>query len=219
MALDVGNLLIGQSELGEQTMRALELKGDLPQLVDPRYQLGINVDDWTLPEYRWLRRQLRCVYPMDSIAGAGTNVIQWRLPSGGPRALVVLERMLLTNSTAAVHDYQFYFTTTSVASFVSGAMAVDDRQKAVIANPIGNGMLICGLINTGAPPTGPGAGTCIVSIPASTTIEIKLDWILTQGLDAGNSLPYIFTVAGTVAALPMRAVLFTRERALLDAER
>ena len=103
-------------------MRALELKGDLPQLVDPRYQLGINVSDWTEIEYRWLRRERAYQVAGNLVALAanfGKIVMQVAVTNA---MLSVFDEIQLSNPSAATVTYRYGLL--NVAGYIAGSNSI-----------------------------------------------------------------------------------------------
>jgi hypothetical protein len=62
---------VGGPDYPDVMMRALRLKGQLPELVDPAMQIGFTLDDFTQTEFWWLRRGLRWVSGGTAAAVAG----------------------------------------------------------------------------------------------------------------------------------------------------
>lgn len=217
---EVGFMFVGQPELSEQALRALELKGDLPlRVCETQLGLGIQVDDWSKPEYWWARRGLLTAYRLAVAANAGfPSVAQLIVPGSfaagvpaarPPRALVTVERLILTNNTAAVIQPNIYLATTTTPTFTLGAAMRDDRMRANLAAPLGCGMLIAGVINTATAPTGPAAGGLLINVPANSTVIVEVNFVVT-GLGA-------FTIVYPNNTA-MECAVITRERPLLSSE-
>lgn len=210
-----GYLLLGQPTLAEQTMRALELKGDLPQLVDPRFQLGVTTDDWTSEEYLWLRRTQPIVYNFAVAANVG-------FPSTGQlsqpafRPLLRIQRIIVLNANAALQQLQIYFAAAAgggVAFGVGGGAPRDDRaiaNAAAIASATGSGQFTVGTGNTAVIPTVPAVGAVNVQIPASSTAVFELPWVCTG--------KFFFTVATVAVNQSLNCYLVGYERHPLTPE-
>lgn len=93
-----GILDIGQPDVSEVTFRALQLKGALPAHLDRQIQLGIQADDFTLPEFWWLRRGLLGTMMLSSAAlAANVSWVAVRAPVG---TLAVVDSVFILNNNA-----------------------------------------------------------------------------------------------------------------------
>lgn len=201
---ETGYLLLGQTELAEQTMRALELKGDLPQLVDPRFQLGITVVDWTAPEYLWLKRTLSTTYRLAIAAGVGFPSVAQLTLSGLRPYVAAIDMIVLSNTTVAAIQYNVYLAAASTVAFNLGGSARDDRMRPNLAAALGAGGLLAGVSNTAAAPTAPAAGPLVLTSPANSTTVFEIPFVIT-GLS-------FFTVATVLNNTALEVSVVCRER-------
>lgn len=201
--------------LVEGLMRALAMKGDLPDQVEPKLYLNVNLLDLEAAELQYLRRSQLTMYRLASVAGPGfPSIVQVGPGAPGAYAGVVAKffRFICSNNTAAAIQYRFYLASALVAglALVSGAAARDDRLRQDNTNPLGCGLCRYGVSNTAAAPTRPAAGDAIITIPANATVTFEMDWIVT-----GRQILTIETVANNV---PIECTALCLERAGLNEE-
>ena len=199
-------MLVGQPELSEQTMRALELKADLPQYVEAKYQLGVTVQDWTLPEYWWLRRGR--TYRSGGVTGPVAaqlsyqtlNLVSGPLPG---TQMAIVDSVLISNTTAAAGQYQAYLATPAVLGGLINAQQADDRQVGPPAFEVRGNSAVAAPVSL--------ASQVNVFIPAGSTFKLDGPWILT-----GNAMLVVLclTVNTSVAV-----TIQWKERAMLTSER
>ena len=199
--------LIGQAELGEQAVRALELKGEIPRLVSPSLDWSINAEDFTNPEFLWLRRMGRYIAGADQIAVAAQfNIVQIGRPTGGDRgALAVIEEIFIGNKAAVANDYRTYLSPYPGAGAFTGIPGnVDDRQ----ANVQSNYQVFAGAV--GALPA-PVNGSTLTNIPAGGSFRVPVQYVLTG--------QQILNITNAGVNQPMLVWVRFRERLLLTSER
>lgn len=111
-------LTVQQPNLSDRVIRALDIKGDVPGLLQPRYDLSIQADDFTLPEYKYLSRTMMMAATAAQAAGAalfsyvGLTFLAASSASSDLRICRV-KRVTFTNPNAG-------------AIFVSGALSTGD---------------------------------------------------------------------------------------------
>lgn len=199
----------------EALMRALAMKGDLPDKVEPMLYLNVNLLDLETPEMQYLKRSSLTMYRLASVAGAGfPSIVQVGPGAPGTYANVVAKfyRFICSNNTAAAIQYRFYLASALAATLalVSGAAARDDRLRQDNTSPLGCGLCRYGVTNTVAAPTRPAAGDAIITIPANATITLDMEWVVT-----GRQILTIETVANNV---PIEVTALAIERAGLTEE-
>jgi len=201
-----GYLLLGTPELSEQVFRVLQLKGDLPQLLDPRYQLGITVEDFTRAEYAYLRRTKLMTYRLSIAAGVGfPSIGQLTFPGPTIPYLGIVEQIVFNNPGVAAASYQVYFAAATVIASTSGGTERDDRvaDPALIANPFGCGGFLAGVINTVAQ-TPPAAGALAVTVGPTSSFVLDVPWVIAENA--------AFTVATVANNTALDVSLIVRER-------
>lgn len=213
-----GDLAMMQPTVGEALMRSLGLKGNLPQLIDPRVQAGITSLDLTAEEFAFARRSLLTSYRLAVAANAGFPSQAQLIVAGSgaatlgaQRAMIRIKQLIISNPNAAAQTLQIGLVTTQAAgiAFVSGGAQRDDRLRAVVANPTGLGYGLFGVVNGVAAVAMPAAGALVITVSAGGVVVLPVEFILT-----GLSLFTVIT--GVNQALECQAVC--EERALLTEE-
>lgn len=209
----VGLNLIGQPELSELVMRALALKGDLPQLCDPVYGLSLQADDWTLPEYQYLRRMGRWQ------AGEGTAAVAaqfayWVL---GPRTLgrnlCVVERLLINNFSGTPFTFYVYLSqNAAVPGNGTIALPTDDRLNLGDLTSRGNFSIGVGNIAADAHPS----GSAIITIPATTAFMLDAPYVLSGQRFGGVATQLV--VQHSQVNVQFHCTAWWRERSIQDTE-
>lgn len=205
-------LLLGNPELSEQLMRALEIKGDLPQRLEDRYQPVLVSEDFTADEFRWLRRSTRWSVGVNIGGVAG----QFAFSALGAvattsRTMAVVERVVISNQNAAAATVQYGLSLlgsglamTSIGNFV------DDRQFGTPRAAYAAGG------NTQAAPAIP-AASALVTIPAGGNYTLYRPGFVLTGRDNGVFTSILF-VTNTVVAQGLQVTYHWRERNLATSE-
>ena len=210
-----GYLLNGQADLAEQTMRTLELKGDLPQMVDPRIQLGVQVDDWTGHEYRWTRRMGSFMRGelSGAVAAQFSYVIFGSLTAAG-RTLAAVDQVIISNPNIAGVQVQFGLIDSALFLPNSFTGLRDDRMYAGTLNAraaFGTQSVqnVAALLTTGNP---------AVYLPPNSSMVVPLQMVLTNepSVTAGQFIHLAFQNSIVLSALSV--AVFWRERVLLTPE-
>jgi hypothetical protein len=198
-------------------MRALELKGDLPQNLDPRYQLGIQVLDLETAPYRYLRRAMR--YQVFQAAGAvAAQHAQFSFvppPNfGGSRPMLVHVRHF--TFIAGATGYEVGFGLTAAGGGGTGTplqgVAQDDRAYPG-ARSSGSTLLVGNAVASML-----SAGARFMFIPANSSVEVVVDYVLTSRDITGGI--FLTSVAIEVSQLNVAASLTVEfeERPLMTSE-
>jgi len=218
---EVGFMLLGQSEIAEQAMRGLELKGDLPQRIYSRMDLSITAEDMTQPEFYYLRRMsswskrvsigaVAAQFPKASIAAP--NV------AGDIRStLAIVDRIIIRNAGAAVDAYQIGIVMTGpsgTAGVAAPTTARDDRFQIVGASATCACSLAAG---NAAASSFVNEGNMLVSVGIGATLVVEGPWIL-SGV-ANVSFASRLMVEGVTVNAGLDVSFIWRERALLTSER
>jgi hypothetical protein len=209
---ETGYLVLGQPELAEQAMRSMELKGDLPQLIDPRFSLGITVADWTLPEYWWARRgRLHSISNSIALVAAQFSQAVLGVPAANP-TIAVIEKLMISNPGAAALG--FVFGLADVAPAI-GFAGLANGQRDTRGYDSSSGLLQQSGNNVATLNTSNAAHS--VFIQAGDTMVLDIPFVLTNKLNAAGRVPYFFLQS--TLAQPLMYSVSWRERALLDSER
>lgn len=218
---DQNEYLIGQPEISEQLMRALFLKGDLPQFVQGPYGLGVQVLDLTTPEYFHLRRWRRYMgRAAQAAVAANFSILVFGTPNVGREVMAVVEQIWVRANGAAgpirfgINGDVFALGATAPASIGFGAQ--DDRSLPAGAWSSTYGM---SFINNAASPLSAAdpeivsGGTNTVFVPIDPTRPL----ILTNKPINNTAKSYLYVVP-TAVNFGIDVCVFWRERSLLETE-
>lgn len=203
-------------------MRALALKGALPQFIEPEFNVSITAADLRDAEYLWLRRTVRLQQTLQvGPVAAQFSQIVFAPVSSAARTLAVLEKVIITNSQAAAGmNVLWDAQPNAVSGFAPAAIpksALDDR--AIPFNQL-QPTPSFGLIN------GTAAGALItiaggsgwISLPASSSFVLDVDAIFTARSVLPTPAPSYFVVAAQAVNIPLTATFIWRERTMLASE-
>lgn len=207
---EVGWMIQSQPELSEQAQRALDLKGQLPlQYVDPTLSLSIQADDYTRPEYWYLRRGNLVGYRMFAAANAGfPSVGQFGNIQRG--SISVVEKIIVSNGTVAAIAFNIYLAATAIAGFPSGGFARDDRMKNTFGAALGAGLCVSGAFSNAAAPVAPAGGVLSVVVPATSSLVLEVPYVLNGNL--------FWTIATQLVNGALDCTVLCRERSGLTSE-
>lgn len=112
-------------QLAERLFRALGLRGPLSSLVTWEAQVGINLADFSRPEYAWLMREQRYVGSAQQPAVAAQNSIIVLQNSGSN--LVIIDRLQLENRNAGSITVGLNTDSATFGAASSRVMGLDTR--------------------------------------------------------------------------------------------
>lgn len=210
-------------------MRALEIKGDLPQHLTPEYTPTIQANDLTEPEFQYLRRtELKC-------AGAGQLAVAAQFSYAALMralgtftidrlALAVVERIVITNTSAGGLNFFLYFDQLGTP-VVTPAPTVDvfprDDRAGSGTLQTTQGLFVQ-VVGASATDRSLNYGHKLTyAVPASSSLSIEGPFILTGRGDptGGVANPLTYLVVQTAALnTNLNVNFFWRERLLLPSE-
>lgn len=213
----LGYLLVGQPNISSLVARALATKGDQPQFLEGRYELGITALDLTGMEYRWLRRSSTFEVHVNVAAVAaqfGYAALGISLGLSG-RFLCTVESIILSNTTGARLGYNFGVRNLALGAAVGPnfGFSADDRSLSAASDQQSSAF---GLGGTNA---APGFGTTrgrFCSLLSGESQVIPGPWVL-SGKDNGVTTVGLWVVADTVNAT-LQVSFRWSERELLASE-
>lgn len=212
-------LLIGQPALSSIVARALATKGEQPQTIESRYQLGINALDLTDFEFRYLRRMATyTAFASQAAVAAQNQSVQFGLATApfGRTVLAVIEEIQVHNNNAAAQTFLYGLSNNSVGA-ASGpffGQAIDDRFWDQVAAPNQSAGFVATQSNAGALITLNRVGAVLV--PAGSTVTVKGPWII-----SGKSTGVVstsFLVAGGQSNIIVAASFRWYEREMMSSE-
>jgi hypothetical protein len=205
---EIGEFLIGQSDLSEQLMRALVLKGDLPQELQRGFGCEITALDLTAPEFRWLRRTTQYT-AFTSVAAGGAGFYSYCELTPAASKLTVLERVRIGNPNGAA---QLCFVGFTGGNFIGVTVtAYGDRDNRQPLGGRGSAQVTHGVSNATASPW----QHLGVYVPPLETVTLEGPWILSQT----KALSSAFTVMCNPANTGLDCTFEWTERQIQDTEK
>jgi hypothetical protein len=202
---DIALLAVGAPEYAERLMRALNVKGDLPNRVASRYELSFTLEDLTRDEFRWLRRT-RTFECADGAAAVVGNFSAFELRPAA-EVLTVVESVFIINNGATVQRAIIGIATQNLVGAVASASAVTDERY--INTPSGAAWTI------GSRVAASSVGFRQVRVAAGASAEVVGPWILT-----GTRVPATCLLVQNISAVNEAFTAGCRfyERLLLQTE-
>jgi len=191
-----------QAEYATQVAKALSLQGSLPSHLDPRFQLGFTVDDFSGDEWLYLRRATPAQMGFSVAAVAAQR--GYAQITGCPDKLTIFRKVTIANLSGVVQTVTIGFAAATAGSTPQGGVSRDDRIFVTAVGAVGG-------YGTAIGPVGPIGQK--VTVPIGGNLEVEGPWI--SGGDGTLAFKVVSLIAN--AALDV-SVLFT-ERNLGTAER
>ena len=208
-------LLSRQPAVAERMMRALDMKGDLPENVDAKFRSTILVEDLTGAEYDFLRRTSRWLGAARTAAVAaqyGTIAFGFGA-AAGERGLLAVETLFLNNENAAQIVVFVGVTASTIALTTPPTSPMDDRQYVAAAQ---SGMGAFGtLVSAAAPPFADPNFKVLVA--ANSSVAVTLPVILTNK-DPGSASKLVLAMHTGAVNQTLSVALVWREGALVSGE-
>ena len=208
-------MLIGQSDYAERLLRALALKGDLPQGVHSDAVLTYQQDDLSSLEYSWLRRSARYFTGATATAVAAEfSIFAFGSTNGSRQTMAIIDAVSISNPGAAVMGVEIggaTFTGGSGAALTRLGKNLDDRQFRQVQS-----VYACGVNSDPASLLDPAPR---FEIPVGSTLFLPVGAVPIILTSADNGVfTSLFLVQGTVLNAPFRVGVWWRERQTLDSE-
>lgn len=197
-----GVLDVNQPDYPAQIAKAFGVQGSLPGQLDYRVGVGIQLDDFTAPEFWWLRRGLLGIWGGNQAAVAAQ--FGWVGIQGAPGILTTVEQIVLTNPNAAALQYLVGITTVTPSAgayFPCGVRDVRGGTSSQCAT-LGGARAAAALT--------PPAQAFLVSVPANSSVVLDTPFVLTGAT-------FLSAQAQTLNVIAQATFLF-RERTQLQQE-
>lgn len=216
----LAHLLLGQPEISERLMRGLALKGALPQYLGQEFEPNVLVEDLTAAEYDYLRRfnRYQAGAQVPAVAAQFGQAVFGRLAPGSRSALAVVDRIMISNLSAAACAYWVGFLQNG-AGLGPGAgneLPTDDRVNQLLT-VVGTRTLFTSGFGSNAADFHT-AGHMPIQLGVNQTIWLDPRYILTGVADAGAVNPRILFIGCATANSSFGFGFFWKERALLTSE-
>lgn len=218
--LGLAHLLLGQPNLSESLMRALALKGALPEYLAREFQASVNLLDLTTREFQYLRRVNSWLAGINQVAVVGEFGIAVLGPRAtqGREAIAVVDSVMIENTSGGSASFRYGLirnNNVGSAAPTSNGIPLDDRIGPLSGTPFPNPIFGVGGGSQVADPAITFAGH--VSLPVSSSIELNVSAVLT-GLMTTTGLRTYFGVWATSPNIAFACNFRWRERELLPSE-
>jgi hypothetical protein len=197
-----------QQDYATQLNKALQLQVRPPGHIEATIGVGIQLDDWTKPEFAILRRM--ALYGATAqVAAVAAQYPMAQLICNTPNTLIVLERLILTNTNAAG-----VFCNYGWGGFDGGVTVVPEARDSRNYGLAGTAYLTR---QTAAAPTAPQPAMGNVYVPVGATVDVPLQVVITNPTRGFVTSPCFKVLTGTVNT-SLVATFVWRERSLLQTE-
>lgn len=212
----LGYLLVGQPTMASAVARALATKGNQPQYLEGRFELGVVALDLTRPEYEWLRRVTTWHLSASQAAVAAQfQAIQFGQSVSGRQMISVIDEVTICNENVAAERFLYGISknTNGVTSGPFFGFPADDRVLDANLNAQ-SGSFLGTQSNVGGAFAGVASG--LITIQPGDSVVLKGPWILTA--KAGPAIQASFCVQAATQNRICTASFKWRERELLSSE-
>lgn len=200
-----GPLDNNQQDYATQVLRAMQLQHRSPTHLDAQIGLGIQVDDYTRPEFWTLRKGSL----WQSWAQAGPVAAQYSYVNfqGAPGTLAVIESLIITNISGAAFAVQMGMALQDAGAVVPSTPRDDRGWATSSACNVEQG--------TAAAPINPIGG--LLYVPNNTSTVIPVEIVVTSATKGASPFA-VFKVVSTAVNVRLDVTMQWRERALLPSE-
>lgn len=211
-----GGMLLGNADYSERLMRALALKGDLPQFMAPVFGNSFQLEDFSRAEWSWLRRETRWSVGGTGVAGAGVFSI-WAFGTDAAtlrQTQATVDSIVVSNPSGATISLTFGLSMagTGGVALTRFGQQLDDRQFQAAQS-----LYAAGTGQNAASPA-PAQGY-LFSIPAGGAIQLPVTpVILTAQPNAAGTFTSVIVIVPTVVNTGFQVGMTWRERQLSDSE-
>jgi hypothetical protein len=206
--LEPGLLDLNQQDYPTQLNKALGLQVYPPGHLDPRVSIGIQLDDFTLPEFNNLRRMHLMSATVQTAAVAAQFPVA-HVIANVPKSVIVIERLIITNSNAAIQTVNWGW-----GGFDGGVTVTPEaRDSRNYGNP---GAAYITRQNVAAP-AAPNPSAGYVRVPADAVLDIPINQVITNPT-TGFVTSACFKILGNQVLTSLNVTIIYRERVLLQQE-
>lgn len=210
---------VNQPAVAERVIRALDLKGDQPTLLDGYFQLSVNALDLDKFQYEWLRRDYRqyVVGAPAAVAAQFSGVVLGTLTPQNS-VLASIRRIRLYNFNAAAQNFRFaVLQSTAWAAFTlaNSFPAALDSRSLVAAAQIATSQF---KVFTGTLAVNPVASGALIGLPAGGVAELDLPVTLTDSSEFGTTASPAFMLFADAANVAFHCGIEYMERQALSSE-
>lgn len=199
-------------------MRALALKGQLPQYLDPEFQASINLADLTDAEFRYLRRETLWEAGLTQAAVVGEFGVLVVGPKNNSTrtTLGVIEEVIVQNIAGSATSLRVGLISTANTGSAANAGAGVPRDDRY-AGASNQSVFGVGVGSNAVSPT-TYTNTSFIRLGVDAIATVKGPWVLTNGVGPTAASQVLMGVWGTEVNKALQAHFIWRERALLTTE-
>lgn len=218
-------MAVGAPTFSERLMRALELKGLLPNFIRPGFSPVVLAADLTEPQYRWLSRE-RMYFASGSAAAVPANNQTYALLFNppGPDSLCIVDSIRLYNREATGQLWGIYLdnSTPPGGAFTARIQTLDGRADGPSAavgpfqpwQAFPATFIFAGASVNAVPATAP-----LWEIGAGQALEIFGPWVLGRFPKPSPDLPPTRLIVHSQAVNVASSIIWRwRERAVQSSE-
>jgi hypothetical protein len=199
LPLDHALLDVNQQDYPTQLNKAMQLQVRPPGRIDPRVSVGVQLDDYTMPEFWWLRRGIRG-YAGDARA-ANAGQFNFFAIQCLPGSLLVIEKLIVGCQITSFVKIGLQTAQPAAAAATAGT--------PLDARAFGQGGAARWVLSSNAAVTGPTIPTSILCA-ANALVTVEPGAVLTGG--------NWFSVISTAVNIDLAVTVIYRERRLLPSE-
>jgi len=203
--------LVDQNQQGyvSQLAKALQLQGRAPGLLHRNISVGIQLDDYTAPEFWTLRGGTRwSAYRLVGATAGQRGLVQ---VLGGGGSLGVIEAVAVNNSQATLQTFRYGMVAQETAAGGGNNSVLDDRYygAAVPSTLITS--------TTAVAPVAP--NSAIVTVPPLSTLLIPMGGgVVVTGKPNSVGVVPVWKIVAETANIGFEVTVFFRERSMLPSE-
>jgi len=189
-----------------QIAKAMGVQNTVPAKLDPLISVGIQLEDYTAPEFWWLRRAPLVI----GGAAAGPVALEkpWVQLEAAAGTLLVVEQIIIANTSGTAHSVEIGLALGGGGGTVATAQLRDTRYFP--GQPIATtraGTSLAPIVPTGL----------VVAFANDTTTIVPVAFVL--GSVVGGPPPLALKVVGRAVNTAMSVAFVVRERSLLESEK
>lgn len=214
----LGYLLVGQPSMASAVARALATKGNQPQYLEGRFELGVVAQDLTRPEYEWLRRTTSWHGSASQAAVAAQfQAIQFGQAVAARQMLTILDEVTISNENAAAERFLYGIsrTTNGATAGPFFGFPADDRVLDA-AHAAQSGSFLVTMSNAVSPFNG--QPSALIAIQPGDSVVLKGPWMLTAKPGPVAGILASFAVMAATQNRICTVSFRWRERELLASE-
>jgi hypothetical protein len=197
-----------QQDYASQLNKALGLQVRPPGHIEATVGVGIQLDDWTRPEYQVLRGS-RLFVVRGAVAAVAGQFQMVQFIANTPDSLIVLESMTVMNTNGAAMQITYGW-----GGFDGGITAAPEARDSRIYGSASSAYVTA---QSAAAPTAPTPNGGFLQLGVNAIETVPLNWVICNPSKGFATSP-VFKVMPTAVNQNLQVVIFYRERRILQTE-